>query len=381
MEATFAGVGRHVLDLVEGQVAAGHTVDVAYGARRADDAFLSRLATSGVRRTVALDIGREPGIADVGAHVTLRRFVRGERYDLVHGHASKGGVHARLLPRRAARFVYTPNALVTMDPTLTGPQRRVFVGIERRLSRRTDLLIHVSPEEQEHATTIGLRPRCAVVVPNGIPFPDLPDRATVRAELGLPDDVVVVGFVGRLSSQKGVDRLVEAVAEVEATSPWVVAVVGEGDDTDLRQQAERLGVGERVRWLGRRPGQRAMAAFDLLVVPSRYEGFPYVVLEGLWAGLPVVATAGACASQVLDGGTVGVLVGPDPASLGRAIGSLVDDAAARTAMTAAARSAADSFGVEVMVERTVGMYRGALDGRGPRDGRVTTGPPGSGRDR
>lgn len=374
VEASFAGVGRHVLDLVEGGLAAGDGVDVAYGTHRAEPAFLDRLASLGVRRVIPLEVGRAPGVGDLRAIATVRRAVRRYGpYDVVHGHASKGGLHARLaVSGRAAAGaarVYTPNAFVTMSPQLGGLSRRLYGTAERVLATRTEALVLVSPEEAEHADTLGVRPRQRRVIPNGIPFTVLPDRSAARADLGLPDDAtVVLGAVGRLSSQKGLDRLLDALSLMGRRSDVVLAVVGEGeDDAALRSQAEDLGLGDAVRWLGRRPGQMCMPAFDVLVVPSRYEGFPYVVLEGLWAGLPVVATSTSNGRTVVGDGRTGVVIDGAPEGLAirlaAALTELVDDPVWRTNRAAQARDVVQAFSVDSMVTATRGLYLDLVDAR------------------
>jgi glycosyltransferase involved in cell wall biosynthesis len=378
VEASFAGVGRHVLDLAHGCIAAGDVVDIAYGTRRAEPAFLRRLATLGVRHAIPIDVGRAPGTSDLRAVRAVRDVVRRHGpYDVVHGHASKGGLHARLATTgttatgttatgttatgRTAR-VYTPNAFVTASPELGGLSRWVYGGVERLLARRTDALVLVSPEESEHADAVGVRPRLSRVIPNGIPLDPLPSRSQARADLGLPDDgTVVLGVVGRLSAQKGIDRLLDALSLMGRRTDVVLAVVGEGEDADaLRTQADDLGLHEVVRWLGRVPGQTAMPAFDVLVVPSRYEGFPYVVLEGLWAGLPIVATSSSNGRTVLGDGRTGVVIDGTPEGLSirlaTALTELVDDPARRAERAAAARDVVQAYSVEAMVTATRQLY-------------------------
>lgn len=367
VEASFAGVGRHVLDLVEGGLAAGDAVDVAYGTHRAEPAFLDRLADLGVRRVIPLEVGRAPGLGDVRALAAVRRAVRRHGpYDVVHGHASKGGLYARVAVggrgAGGAVRVYTPNAFVTTSPQLGALSRRLYGTVERALARRTDALVLVSPEEAEHADALGVRPRMRRIIPNGIPLVPLPDRHAARAELGLPDDgPTVLGVVGRLTGQKGIDRLLDALSLMGRRPDVTLVVIGEGEDEhELRAQASALGLGDAVHWMGRRPGQASMPAFDVLVVPSRYEGFPYVLLEGLWAGLAVVATSTSNGHAVLGDGRTGVVVDGAPEGLeirlAEALSALVDDPAWRADRAAAAREVVQSFSVETMVTATRQLY-------------------------
>jgi glycosyltransferase involved in cell wall biosynthesis len=369
-EASFAGVGRHVLDLAEGGIAAGDVVDVAYGTQRCEPTFLDRLERLGVRHVIPVDVGRALGVGDVRAARAVRAAVSAHGpYDVVHGHAGKGGLHARLGVGAATARVYTPHAFVTASPDLGGLSRRLYASAERVLARRTDALVLVSQEEADHAEALGVRPRHSRVIPNGIPFDPLPDRRRARADLGLPDDDrVVLGVVGRLSEQKGIDRLLDAMSLMGRRTDVVLAVVGEGEQAaGLRARADELGLHDTVRWLGRRPGQASMAAFDVLVVPSRYEGFPYVVLEGLWAGLPVVATSTSGSAAVLGGGRTGVVVDGSPQGLAirlaAALTALVDDPARRAERAGAAREVVQAFSVAAMVAATRQLYLDLVDGR------------------
>jgi glycosyltransferase involved in cell wall biosynthesis len=171
----------------------------------------------------------------------------------------------------------------------------------------------------------------------------------------------VLGVVGRLTGQKGIDRVLDALSLMGRRPDVTLVVIGEGEDEhELRAQASALGLGDAVHWMGRRPGQASMPAFDVLVVPSRYEGFPYVLLEGLWAGLAVVATSTSNGHAVLGDGRTGVVVDGAPEGLeirlAEALSALVDDPAWRADRAADAREVVQSFSVETMVTATRQLY-------------------------
>jgi glycosyltransferase involved in cell wall biosynthesis len=371
VEASFAGVGRHVLDLAEGLIAAGHHVDLLYGAARAEDWFVERSKGLAFRRVATFRSGRALGGSDVQAIIATRRFVRGHGpYDVVHGHASKGGAYARLALMWRRRtldsiVVYTPNALVTQSPESGRAARAVYATIERRLARRTDGIVHVSPEEADHATRLGLHPRRSVVIPNGIPLVALPDRDVARDLLGLRRTDEVIGFVGRLSAQKSVETLLEAFALVRLRRPGArLAIIGDGEERDrLEASSARLGVEAHVSWLGKRAGQSAMPAFDVFALPSRYEGFPYVLLEALWAGVAAVATTGSCASVLLGDGRCGVIVPREPIAFAAALVEMLEDPSARRARGDAGRERARVYSVDSMVGSTLSFYEQLISTR------------------
>jgi glycosyltransferase involved in cell wall biosynthesis len=366
VEASFAGVGRHVLDLAEGLLARGHRVDLAYSPRRSDASFRDRLARLEGLQPWTVDLRREPHPSDLAG---VRAVWKGLRtrgpFDLVHGHSSKGGAVARLAAAAAGvPAVYTPHAIWTMDPTSPALARSAVAWAERLLARVNGLVIAVSPAEGEHLARLGIPPRRRRVVLNGIRAVDLPTGNEARCALELPREAVVVGFVGRLAKQKAPDVLVSAFRRVARAHPEaLLALVGEGPLRPmLQRQVEQLGLKEKVRWLGERDGQRAMVAFDVLVLPSRYEGLPYVLLEALAAGVPIVATEEASGGLVVEPGVNGLIVPvDDPGGVADAILRLLSNDAERSAFGRAARCRAAQFSQDRMVEETEGVYREAVE--------------------
>jgi len=187
----------------------------------------------------------------------------------------------------------------------------------------------------------------------------LPTRSQARHALHLPDDAAVVGFVGRLASQKAPDALVSAFCKISLAHPnALLAIVGDGPlRQPLRRACEQLGLTGRVRWLGERNGQLAMPAFDVFVLPSRYEGLPYVLLEALLAGLPIVATDSAAAGLAVESGVNGHLVPvDDPNALARAVFHLLTDRNEREMFGRASRFRAARFSQQRMIEAIEGIY-------------------------
>lgn len=180
------------------------------------------------------------------------------------------------------------------------------------------------------------------VVHNGIEEPaqySLEECRALRAQQGVSDQSLVLCAVGRLSEQKNFALLLDALARIRVAE-WTLLLVGEGEQRDeLQERARSLGLVERVRFLGRRADVPLIfQASDLLVMSSAWEGFPYVVVEALASGLPIVATdVGGVREGVLDGGT-GRLVKPgDADALRSAIESLAGDPELRRRMAQAGR--------------------------------------------
>jgi glycosyltransferase involved in cell wall biosynthesis len=232
----------------------------------------------------------------------------GYRADLLHG--------AFGLVRRHAAVVTTMHGHAGGSPTI-----RFFQWIRLLALRRFDAVITVSDALTVMAVHHGVAPGgvfCAPYVSTqGLP---LLSREAARELLALPPEGVVIGWVARLSREKGGDILLDAAASLQHREA-LLSIVGDGPERwVLRQQAGRLGLGPRCYWHGIIPfASRAFRAFDLLVMSSRSEGTPMVLLEALSSGVPVVAAAVGGIPAAISLGEA-LLVPPEsPAALAKAI--------------------------------------------------------------
>ena len=371
VEAIATGVARHILDLSEGTVRAGHTPVVIYSPLREDNLFRTgraRLKDIGFH---AVPMRRAPGPWDAAATAQVRRIVaRTGPYDVIHGHSSKGGMLARLAGiGNDSAVVYTPHAISTQDPML-GPARRVVFGAgERALAWLTDRIIAVSSAECEHIARLGIPREKLVVIPNGVAPAPGPARHEARAALGLAEDALAIGFVGRLSRQKAIDILIAAFAPVaKANKEARLVVIGEGEEGGAaREQAERLGCAQQVIWLGAVDALPRYPAFDLFAQPSRYEGFSYAVLEAASNGVAVLTTDVGGSREAIADGVGGVIVPADaPEAFARALAALTLDRSRLAAMGQAARAGmATADGRQRMVDATLAVYGSLVPSRSP----------------
>ena len=365
IENAGAGSGRHVIDLARGLVKLGHDVVLLYGDERLEPWFSEELGT--IPELTAEMFPMRPGLGprDFGAALRLRRRLRAlGRFDILHGHSSKAGALLRLAALGLGTTrVYTPHALYTMGAEPGSVRRLLFGGLERVLARLGEAIVCVSQAEHRHAIELGLPRDKLFVVPNGLAAMPAVDGRSVRAELGLADSDVAIGCVGRLAPQKAIHRLVDAFADLVPERPDArLVIVGSGpDEAALRARAAERGVGDRVIWTGVADGATMMAAFDIFALPSRYEAFPYVLLEALARGLPIVATRVGGAEDVIVEGSNGFITEQDdePAFV-RRLSELVGDPLARQAMSEAAHRRAVLFDVDAMVTATLDVYRTLL---------------------
>jgi glycosyltransferase involved in cell wall biosynthesis len=167
--------------------------------------------------------------------------------------------------------------------------------MERVAGEYTDILIALSERQKERFVVAGLKHESRIeVILNGVEIPQLSleQADALRAGLALSKTNKIVGFVGRLTEQKGLYELVQIASQVCAADPDVTfLLLGEGDErVRLQARLQELGLDERVRLLGHRTDVMPFyAIFDLLLMTSHYEGLPYAVLESMSAATPVIA--------------------------------------------------------------------------------------------
>lgn len=369
LEPSGGGSGRHFVDLCAGLKARGHRVTAVYSPVRAEDRFVHELLALDLAKVIALPMLRAVGPQDLTSWRALARVIREEGpLDIIHGHSSKAGALTRLrLPGPHVPRIYTPHAFRTMDPTLSSKGRLVFGAIESFLGRFfTDRVICVSQNEYDHARKLGIPAGKLAVVVNGVGTMPEGRRLEIRAQLGLPQDALVFGFIGRLSAQKAPERLVAAFATIARTVPEArLLVIGSGElEGEVRNQISAAGLVDRVVINAELPGTEALQAMDVLVMTSRYEAMSYVMLEAAAAGLPLILTDVGGTSNVLDHDINGLVVPntDDTAALAAAM-SRLSDPVTRARLTDAARARRHSYGVDTMVDQTLDVYRQALKGR------------------
>ena len=295
---------------------------------------VEELRAAGVR---ASGLGRSSPAA-LWAWRPLVRLLRRERIDVLHSHKFGSNVWAALL----APLGRVP-VLIAHEHTWSyegQPLRRL---LDRELiARRSAAFVAVSREDRRRMIEVERIPADAVTfVPNGIDALPQGDGARVRRELGVDADAPLLGAVAVLRPQKGLDVLIRAVAAAARELPAVrVAIAGEGPERGrLEELATELGVADRVLLLGHRSDvPDLLAAFDVAVSSSWFEGSPLAALEYMDAGLPVVATRVGGMPDLIEDRVHGRLVEPgDPGALAAAIVEVVRDRDRAAEMGARAR--------------------------------------------
>lgn len=364
VESSSGGAGRHVMDLAEGLIARHCAVHLLYATGRIDRIFRDRLHSMPVLHQQVIEMRRSIHPTDLLAMAAVCRYVKTSGpFDIIHGHASKGGAIARLAGMVCGiPSFHTFHGLIMMDPTLPLCKRLIYLTIERGLAMAATRLIAVSPEEARAAAALKLAAPRISIIPNGVGKPNLTPRRQARLALDLPEHALVVGFIGRLVAQKSPDVLLRAFAQASASIPNAyLAMIGSGPlANELHALTRELGISDKVRWPGERDARTCLAGFDVFALSSRKEGLPYVILEAMAAGLPVVATASAGVESLLKDGENGLVVpADDPAAFAGALLRVLNDPEQRAALGRSSLQRVAAFSIDQMVEKHLRLYRAA----------------------
>ena len=356
---TIGGVGTVVLHLSTAQRAAGHDARVALFLGASGHPVAAALEEAGI--TVY------PLVAPPRAYLRQRRLLaaccRDVRPDVVHTH----GYHADVLGAQVVRALGIPTTTTLHGFTGGDRKNRLYEVLQRWAARRSGAAVAVSRPLADLLARSGVPRSRLHVVPNAIAPASSPlDRAAARAALGVPGDGFRIGWVGRLSAEKGPDLMLRALSALGEPAV-MLSVLGDGPDiTSLRTLAARLGVASQVRFHGPVPGaSRLLRAFDAVVLSSRTEGTPMVMLEAMAAAVPVVATAVGGVPD-LAGGTASLVPPEDPDALAAALRALVDAPARRARLgESGARRVAADYATEPWVRRYDAVYSSIAPARPP----------------
>ncbi|QEH32009.1 GalNAc-alpha-(1-_4)-GalNAc-alpha-(1-_3)-diNAcBac-PP-undecaprenol alpha-1,4-N-acetyl-D-galactosaminyltransferase [Aquisphaera giovannonii] len=292
----------------------------------------------------------------------LTRHMKARRFDVVQTWIFAANAYGRIAARRAGVPV-----VVTSEMAVDLWKGKVEKAVDRRLATWCDRLVGNSRAVVGYYRGLGVPDDRLAMIYSGIAIEEPPahagDPAATRAEFGIAADAPLVLFAGRLAEQKRVDDLLKAVDLLQHVQPDLRTIlVGDGPlRGPLEATARAYDLAGKAFFLGHRDDvPRLMAAADLVVLPSSYEGLPNVVLEAMLHRKPVVATAAPGTTEVVADGETGVLVPiGDPPLLARAIRDLVRDPARRRRLGEAGRARVEShFRAEAMVDAFARLYEG-----------------------
>jgi glycosyltransferase involved in cell wall biosynthesis len=363
VRAPVGGIFRHILDVANGQADRGHHVgiiaDSMTGGERAE-AALAAIAPRlklGVHR---LAIRREPVPIDAVVWAHFMRLIRKLKPDVLHGHGAKAGAFIRLKGRSAKTIrVYTPHGGSLHYPlnTLKGA---IYSRLERALMNRTDLFLFESAFARDtYQRTIGKPTGLVRCVFNGV-------TANEFDPIAVADDATDIAYVGEFRHIKGADILIDAVALLRAGGRQVsLTLAGDGEELEaLKAQIARLGLSDAVRFIGHVKARYGFSKGKVLVVPSRGDSMPYVVIEAAAAGVPMVAANVGGIPEIFGEHTDALFAPNIVGAMADAIETALDDPEGATERARSLRERIFlHFSQKAMVEGIMAGYRDAFANR------------------
>jgi glycosyltransferase involved in cell wall biosynthesis len=354
------GIFRHILDLANGQVDRGHQVgiiaDSLTGGERAEAALAAiapRLAL-GVHR---LAMRREPFPTDVLVWAHIMRLIRRLKPDVLHGHGAKAGAFIRLKTGSKGTIrVYTPHGGSLHYP-LNTIKGALYSRLERALMNSTDLFLFESTFARDtYQRTIGTPKGLVRCVFNGVTAEEF--DPVVKA-----DDATDVVYVGEFRHIKGADLLIDAVARLHADGkPVTLTLAGDGEElAALKAQIQKHGLTEAVSFIGHVKARHGFSKGGVLVVPSRGDSMPYVVIEAAAAGIPMVAANVGGIPEIFGSHTEALFAANIVSAMADAIEIALEDAEAAQARAKSLRERIFlHFSQKAMVEGVLAGYREAF---------------------
>lgn len=304
---------------------------------------------------------QKPKGVDYFGFLKVARLLKEKRIDVIHTHNTQAFFDGTL----AAIFARVPTTIHT-DHARSFPDKTRYMIAEWAMSQFAYKVVgcseHTSQQLIEYEK---ISARKIVTIPNGIDpsrFEITFDKASKRRELGIAPEGPVIGLAVRLSDQKGVTFLLQAMPEILHHHPdTTLLIVGDGElKTDLQREAETLGISARVIFCGpRKDIPELLKLLDVYVLPSKWEGLPMVILEAMATGCPVVATnVGGNASAVINGQTGTLVPSEDPKALSSAIIPLLTSSQLRAQYAAAGRALFDAkFSAHIMTRQYEQLYQ------------------------
>lgn len=384
-KSNFGGAQRYVFDLATEMTKHGEDVVVGFGG---EGALATKLTEAGIRTIKIPELERDINIlADIKTFFFLCDIYGKEQPDIIHLNSSKIGalgalagrlinawVHVlRLLGKggNPARIIFTGHGWAFNEQR--GDLQRFLIGAAHwftiRLAHQT---IAVSNKTREQVGVLPFSWHKLVVIHNGIGTLDQASRSDARKKIlantrlenkDIPPETIVIGTLAELHKNKGLNFAIEGLAQLkkQVTMPLAFIILGEGEErAALEKQAREAGLEEEILFAGyKERGAELLHAFDIFLLPSVTEAFPYAILEAGKAGLPIVASNVGGIPEIIDDMNSGILIhSRNAGEIARALKFLIENPDRRKQFgDAIALRIADRFNIEQMVSETLTLYK------------------------
>jgi glycosyltransferase involved in cell wall biosynthesis len=364
VRAPVGGIFRHIIDLANGQADRGHEVgivaDSLTGGERAEMA-LAEIAPRMKLGVYRIAIHRDPRPSDLTAWISFVRLIRRLNPQVLHGHGAKAGVFLRLRGQANGTIrVYTPHGGSLHYP-LTTVKGAVYSRLERALMNNTELFLFESAFARDrYQKTIGVPKGLVRCVFNGV-------TANEFDPVRKAEDATDLVYVGEFRHIKGADLLIDALARLHADGkPLTLTLAGDGEETAaLKAQIEKLGLAHAIRFIGHVKARYGFSKGRLLVVPSRGDSMPYVVIEAGAAGIPMVAANVGGIPEIFGEHREALFAPNIVVAMADAIEIALEDPEAAQARAKAMRERIfQHFSQKAMVEGVLAGYRDAFAAKG-----------------
>lgn len=354
------GAQTHVRSLAIGAASAGHEVVVGMGTH---GWLQEELEGKGIRTVHFEKLARSWNpFSSLLFAFELRQFLQRERFDVVHVHSSNAmfGLLSGIRLPHPPGFIATIHGWSLLHPGWEkSPAVKFLYGLVMRLLlSRAHKVIYVCESDRRIGEQLGVKQAKGTVIHNGIAPQARLERMAAREELGYTQDDTVIGTIARFDYAKNLSLLLEAAKKLKDRG-WKWCLIGSGPlERDLQTFVSEHGLEETVTLTQKDQASRLLPAFDLFVLSSRYEGFPYTLLEAGLAGVPVVAMDVGGVSELIEDGITGRCVPRgNLTALTTAIEEFMFDAQARSACARQlAQRVQNAFTEQQMVTQTLEVY-------------------------
>ncbi len=355
-QADGGGAQKYVLALAkhfQGAIAAGDEAERLF--IQAQSAGLKTFPLSHLKRNIS-------PWHDFLAIWEIRQLVKNLEPDIVHLNSTKAGILGSFACiGLKTKVLFTAHGFVFNEP-LPWIIKSFYLALEKIASDYRDYIICVSEADRQAALKQKLINQDKIsVIYNGISQIKFLDKTQARQNLGLPSDKFIIGCVSNFYKTKGIDVLIEAAGllPTDVKEKIQVAIIGEGPEKE-KLQATSYKLQANIKLLNKiENANNYLKAFDVFVIPSRKEGFPFALLEAMQAGLPIIASNVGGMPEAL--GNTGILIPPDdPTALAEAIINLTNDELKQTDLSAKALERSKLFTEEKMLTETQAIYKKLL---------------------